>query len=694
MQVRGRADGYDPAINRLEEIKTHRGDVGRIPPNHRDLHRAQAETYAHLKCVSDSLEAIDAAVVYFNVDSGVESPVERSYAAAELKSLFDERCHRFLQWLRRESRHRETRNYRLVALRFPHERFRIGQRELAASVYRAARSGVHLLAQAPTGIGKTLATLFAALKSMSEGRIDKIVYLTAKTTGRHLAVEALRSLGAERMGLRVVELVARTVACEFPEGACHGEACPLAKGFYDRLSAARDAAVEASFLDRARLREIALAHGVCPYYLGQEMTRWADVIVGDFNHYFDTGAMLFEMAADESWHTAILVDEAHNLIDRARAMYSAELDRRDLLSVMRSAPKTLKRALSRIDRCWKSIVRSQADHYAAYDELPAEFVDALMAAIAEIGELQAVQNGVLDARTLQFLFDATAFTRLAEKFGDHSVFDCLRIAPRQGERAQPSRLCLRNIVPAKHLVSRWSAAHSVTLFSATLAPPDFYLKMLGLPDSTLAIDVASPFDAAQLKVTVSRGISTRFSDRSASLQPIARLIASQFDELPGNYIAFFSSFEYLESAARTLTLARPDIAVWHQARRMDDAAQKSFLDNFDESGRGGIGFAVLGGRFSEGIDLPGRKLVGAFIATLGMPQVNAINERMRRGVSAQFGTGQEFTYLYPGLRKVVQAAGRVIRTTTDSGVVHLMDDRFAQRRVLELLPAWWQVRLA
>ncbi|MDB5795634.1 MAG: ATP-dependent helicase, partial [Noviherbaspirillum sp.] len=244
---------------------------------------------------------------------------------------------------------------------------------------------------------------------------------------------------------------------------------------------------------------------------------------------------------------------------------------------------------------------------------------------------------------------------------------------------------------APFLAPRFAAARSTALFSATLSPWHFYSDTLGLPENTPWVDVQSPFTAEQLSVQVVSDISTRYQDRDGSLSPLADLIATQYGERPGNYLTFFSSFEYLRKAADLFRARYPDIPVWEQSRGMDESARDAFLARFTPGGKG-IGFAVLGGSFGEGIDLPGERLIGAFIATLGLPQLNPVNEQIRQRMGAVFGSGYDYTYLYPGIQKVVQAAGRVIRTRSDSGVVYLVDDRFGRPEVLRLLPAWWIVR--
>ncbi len=691
--VRGRADGYDPHANRLEEVKTHRGDLERMPSNHRFLHWAQAKVYAHLICAQQSLDETQVALVYFNVASREETVLVESHDAQSLARSYQALCARFLQWSQRELAHRTRRDRLLAEMPFPHATFREGQRTLAASVYKAGIRGQTLMAQAPTGIGKTLATLFPALKACPTTGIDKIFFLTAKTTGRQIALDAMRLINRDHPAgsIRVLELVARDKSCVYPGRECHGESCPLAKGFYDRLPEARQAALLESQWDKATLSKVGTSYSVCPYYLGHEMAQWADVIVADYNHYFSTNAMLYALAVSREWRFTVLIDEAHNLVERCRSMYTAELGTSGLRELQRHAPAPLRTELGRVLRALGQWTDAQTEAYAVHTELPQNLTGSLQKFAAATGELLAESAGGLDADLMRFYFDVLHFLEIADMLGPHSIVDVTRES--EGAATNPgrvgSKVCLRNVIPGPHLQLRWKAAHSVALYSATLSPQRFVTQMLGLSDSAIYLDVPSPF-AGQLTVHIARHISTRYRDRRESLQNLVRLMVGQFERAPGNYLAFFSSFLYLQDALLAFGAAHPAVPTWAQDRRMVETQRQEFLDTFVEDGRG-IGFAVLGGAFGEGIDLPGSRLTGAFIATLGLAQVNPVNEEIKRRIQSSMGHGFEYTYLYPGLQKVAQAAGRVVRTSSDTGTVHLMDDRFAQKEILALLPSWWAI---
>jgi Rad3-related DNA helicase len=504
----------------------------------------------------------------------------------------------------------------------------------------------------------------------------------------------------------VIELVARDKACEHPELACHGASCPLARGFYDRLpQARRAAALQLPVWDKPAVRQLAAEHQICPYYLGQELSRWADVAVGDYNHWFDgASALLHGQTQAQGWKVALLVDEAHNLIDRARSMYSADFEPARLGALRKRVPAALKRPLGAVLKRWDALLTDWPGHWQRLEQPPDALIEALLrlqsALLDHLGEHPGEQASTANPAMacvssahapathsdLQAaLFDTLALTRLAASFGEHSYYEL-------GGSTDRPRLTLRNVLPAPFLTPRLQAAHGVTLFSATLQPHDYQRQMLGLPADTVCIDLPTPFDPSRLQVFIAAQISTRYADRAASLPVLAELIAQRCVDHPGNYIAYFSSFEYLEQAADTLARGWPALTLWRQTRGMSEAEQAAYLRRFVAGGQG-LGLAVLGGAFAEGIDLPGERLHGAFIATLGLPQFNAETEAMRERldslIDGRRGAGYDYTYLYPGLHKVVQAAGRVIRSPDDRGVVLLMDDRYGRREVRALLPSWW-----
>lgn len=683
--VSGRADGFDRKRLRLEEIKTYRGDLNLQPDNQRYLHWSQLKIYGYLFCEQFEMEDLTLALIYWDVACRKETVIETTFSRQSLKDFFVEQCTRFIDWAEQELKHRVTRNRFLSELVFPFPAFRPGQRQMAETVYKAACLQSSLMLQAPTGIGKTLGTLFPLLKAMPSQQLDRIFFLTGKSPGRALAINALISLtNHEPHSLRFLELTAREKVCPYPDRACHGESCPLAKGFYDRLPNARRQALQKGRMHLATLQDIARTEQVCPYYLSQELARWSDIVIGDYNYFFDSSALLYGLSRNQQWRTAILVDEAHNLLQRSRSMYSAQLASFDLQALRKTAPAVIKKSLNRLHRAWKTLIENQRAPYQVYPQLPESLLQQMEHTISAIGEYLNDHPDDLTQTLSRFYFDLIHFIKLSESFAEHSLFD---IALTRHRNRSHSQLNIRNIIPAAFLQERFAATHTAILFSATLNPPDFYQRLLGLPENTPWIDIESPFHSQQLTVHFC-DISTRFADREASQQPIAELIAEQFNRQPGNYLAFFSSFDYLQAIHQTLRTQHPDIPCRQQTRHMSEEERQAFLEDFTEQGTG-IAFAVLGGAFGEAIDLPGKRVIGAFIATLGLPQLNPVNEEFKRRMARMFAQGYEYTYLYPGMQKIIQAAGRVIRTSEDRGVIYLIDDRFKQEKIKRLLPTWW-----
>jgi Rad3-related DNA helicase len=570
---------------------------------------------------------------------------------------------------------------------------------MATAVSEACMQAQVLRIQAPTGLGKTLGALYPALKAMPERGLDRIYFLTARTTGRQLALETLALLTRSRGSiapLRVLELVSRDRGCEYPDRQCHPQSCPLAKGFYDRLPAARQAAVREGLLDFAKVRSVALGHEICPYYLSHELLRHADVVVGDFNHWFDRHALLLSIATQSRWRVNLLIDEAHHLVDRARQNYSAELSEHNVLSVRGALAPSVRPALEAFINQWDLLRLTYRDATVQtplnlLSEPPADWLAKLARLNASLGQWLAEQAIDPPRPLLDFYFQCQAFQDLADRFGEHSLCELRGQAassPPLGAMSSPGlSLALRNVVPAGFIASALAAADSIILFSATLPPEPFDRHLLGLPDGVRTVALPSPFDPTHLQVRI-KPVSTRFEQRARTLNTLVQTMLDQFHDRPGNYLAFFSSFDYLD-AAFARTRSSPDAPpIWKQERNMNEARRLEFLSRFQPDGQG-IAFAVLGGAFGEGIDLPGTRLIGAFVATLGLPQVDPVQEAIRERLQTLFGFGFEFTYLYPGLQKVIQAAGRVIRLPSDRGVLVLMDERYTQVRVRRLLPAHW-----
>lgn len=689
---RGRADGYDPAAHCIDEIKTFYGDVDRIPENHRALHWAQARCYGWMYCALHGCDQVNLALIYFELATETEFLLEENWNASELQEYFELLAEKYCAWQTQLNQRRHQLQQWLEQLQFPYGEMHASQRVMAEAVYKAAATGRVALAEAPTGTGKTLAALFPALKSIPRTPVDKIFYLTAKTTGKQLALENIQLITSDAAApLRTLELTAQEKACLEPDKKCRGDSCPYALDFYSKLEAARQAAFATPMLNKQALNKLADQFEICPFYLSLEMSRWVDVVVADVNYYFDGTPLLLGLTNQFDWNPYLLVDESHNLIERGRSMYSAELNRAELLAAKKVAPAALKKPLEKINKAWLSLLKKLpqvTDDFVRIETLPEKFGQALVEFTNSYSEFlqQNPEHSIQESSAQEFFFAALNYQRIGDILDEDFCIDMQAI----GSKAE--RITLRNLIPAQQLAARLSFAHSACFFSATLHPSHYYQTLLGLPEDTVHIKVSSPFGAHQLKVKIAHHLSTRYKDRQAAIAPVCDIIQQQLHEDPGNALVFFSSYEFLQQAEQQLRkrLAQQDIQLIVQSRRMSEQERENFIEQFNQHNNL-LGLAVLGGAFSEGVDLSGDALKGAFIATLGLPQVNPINEHLRGVLQEQFGQGYDFTYTYPGIQKVIQAAGRVIRNQTDSGYLWLLDQRFGQTQVKRLLPDWWDL---
>ncbi len=690
---RGRADGYAPSDHCIEEIKTFYGDPGRIPENHQQLHWAQAKCYGWMYCETHGCDEINIALIYFNLTDEEEYRHEETWSAAELKEYGEALAEKYCQWQAQINQRLAQLTPWIEQLQFPYGKMHSSQRMMAEAVYKAAATGRVVLAEAPTGTGKTLAGLFPAIKAMTRTPVDKIFYLTAKTTGKQLALENIQLIASDKTGatipLRTLELTAQEKSCLEPDKKCMGESCRYAFDFYTKLAQARQAAYAISILDKQALVALAYEFEICPFYLSMEMSRWVDIVVADVNYYFDGTPLLLGLTNEFDWKPYLLIDESHNLIDRARGMYSAELNRGDLIAAKKNAPASIKKALEKINKLWLSLLKilpENPDKFVLLPVMPEKMGLALTEFTNSYIEFlqKNPEHPVQDTIAQEFFFAALNYQKVVDVFDEDFCVDMQEMGSKE------EVLTLRNLIPATPLAARLGFAHCACYFSATLHPAHYYQSLLGLPEDTVHIQVPSPFAAEQLHVRIAANLSTRYKDRHTAIQPICELIATQIHAAPGNALVFFPSYEFLQKVETVLRTRfnSSNIQLLVQSRRMSEEDRQEFIAQFNQHNNL-LGLAVLGGAFSEGIDLSGDALKGVFIATLGLPQVNPVNEHLRSVMQSKFAQGYDFTYTYPGIQKVIQAAGRVIRTTSDQGYLWLLDERFQQPEIRSLLPEWW-----
>lgn len=690
LTVRGRADGYDPEQGLVEEIKTCRTDPAAIPPAVAALHLAQARLYAAIIALQEERESLAVRTTWLNIDTLETAQHDEECERRCLEEFLQATLATFSDWLLRIGASRTARDASLARLVFPWGEFRRGQRDIAELTYKCIDQGGQLLLEAPTGIGKTAAVLFPALKALATGKHDRVAFITAKTVGRRAAEDALATCARGGYRGSSLSLTAKETACLSPGKACHGDDCPYARGYYDRLPAALHAALERRTLRRADLEELALEHTVCPYELALDLLPWVDVVIGDVHYAYSLSALLGHAMDSGADRWTLLVDEAHNLPGRARRMYSATLARRLLLQAKKEVPADLGRALERCNRQLLALHREDWDapDFHSSAEVPAHLLRALEQLVGAASARLAADPTFLPRhpRFLDFYFEVLQFLRVAENWGEDYRFERHR-----GEHRQSLALVLNCLDPARLLGAAQSRAHAVVAFSATLSPMDWSRAALGFADGAVCSRSDSPFAAGQLAVTLATGLDTRYGRRAQTLPELAARLERWLAATPGNCIVYFPSYRYLNDALALL----PDDGSrhrWQQEPELPEAARTELLALLEE--RDDVAaFCILGGIFGEGIDLPGDALRGVAVVGVGMPQVNRDTRQLQEYHDARRGQGFDYTFLYPGMQKVDQALGRVVRTPTDSGSALLIDARYAQRRYRELLPPWWEYRL-
>ncbi len=739
--IEGRADGIftdESGTVVIDEIKTTAVPVDDITEDMNPCHWAQGMVYGALYGRQEELEKLDVRLTYYQIDTDDIIRFVRHFTCGELEAFLQDLLERYAPWAQRQLDWKDARSASLTALSFPFPSYRPGQRAMAGEIYRTctaapSKQGTRLFCQAPTGIGKTMSTLFPALKAIGTGCGEKLFYLTARNTTQTAAEDAIARLhAAAPLSLRSVTLTAKEKVCLHPDAeghpACLPELCPYAKGYYDRVNQALASLLDGENcrFDRPALAAAAQQFSVCPFELGLDLSEWCDVIIGDYNYLFDPVVHLRRFF-DSSGDWLFLVDEAHNLPERARAMYSARFCKSSLTEAKRALGRgksSLKTALTKANKAFlegRKMVAALAPRQGGA-EVPEE-TTAVQTSLLDTAETPAIalpaadyaQDGTIFCKELPSALLAPLRAAAAplqdwlEKNPDaegHSVLldlyfqiqDILRAAERYDEhfasqltaRGSELELQLLCLDPSPFVDASLSAGRAAALFSATLTPPGYYRTVLGCPDAR-AVALESPFPPENLGLYCMPSISTRYRHREASILPISDALAALASGKIGNYLAFFPSYAYLRQVWEDFTARYPDIDTLVQESGLDDAARAGFLGRFTpHPEKTLLGFSVMGGIFGEGVDLTGDRLIGCAIVGVGLPQVSPRQEMLRRYYDEQNGSGFDYAYRWPGMNKVLQAAGRVIRTQSDKGVVLLLDDRFTQSEYARLFPRHWR----
>ena len=703
VMLQGRIDlvtDTDDAIT-LGEIKSTYVPADKLDQSSKDLHAAQLKVYGYCylrQQQRDSESSIELELIWFNIKSGQQHHESASFSFAELERFTLAALDRYLRWHEIIRKKRQRLLCSAADVQFPLGSFRPGQREMAAAIYCSARDAGSLLLEAPTGIGKTASALFAASKALAESYVDRFIYLTAKNSGREAAALGLAQLRDAGLALTAITITAKKTSCHCSNGRCARDddgRCPLTLGFFDRLPAARTQLITQDIITPQMLDDVAGQHQLCPFELVQQMLPWVDAIVCDYNYVLDP-LVRFAFFEETASRSLLLVDEAHNLLDRARSMHSAQLNRYDVRAVSaecKTVNPTLHRSLQQLSRAISRWANLCTDTESASAEPPA----AIGRAITQCAEalIETPEGGNSSSESIAELArEIYRYLVIEDIYSTHHR--AITLKKNSGPNSDTGRargnvqVQLRCLDASDSLRKRFALFRSAAVFSATLRPLQFYLQSMGLPQSTTTLALNSPFATGQQLTRICRYVDTRYHAREASLAKIVDIIRSVYRAQPGNYQVFFPSYAYMESCFQLFAETCPDIPALMQQRNSTDHERESYLGGFNEDSRQ-LGFAIMGGIFGEGIDYVGDRLIGSIVIGTGLPSVTLEQKLIERHYEDRQLSGFDYASRYPGLTRVLQTAGRVIRGERDRGIVILIDGRFDQPFYRALYPNHWHV---
>lgn len=694
MEVRGRIDGLyatqEPVI--IEEIKTTTLALDMVTEEHNKLHWAQAKCYAFMLAQQENLGEVRIHLTYYQLDSWKEKTFERHFTTVELETFFYELITSYLLWFRKVRERLTQRDQSIRTLDFPYDNYRPGQRDMAVAVYKAILANNRLYIQAPTGVGKTIAALFPAVKAVGLGLAVKIFYLTAKTPGRLVAEEALDDMRRAGAQFKSVTLTAKEKICFCPPVNCDPDECVFARNYFGKVKTALAEIDQYDAFSRPVIEQIARVYEICPFEFSLDLALWVDCIICDYNYAFDPRVYLRRFFDFSSDPYVFLIDEAHNLPDRARSMYSAELDKKSVLALRRALKAHtpgLAKKLSAINKIMLEKRKAcQAEELEALveQEPPEKLLKALREFTQEAEDWLVLNRATaFRQELLDFYFSCINYLRTAEYFDTFYV----SYFERQGVADLKAKLfCLD---PAPMLAAPLERSRSTIFFSATLLPLDYFKKLLTGSMDHPQHTFRSPFSVENVRLLIHNRISTKYRQRADSYHPIASAIKSICSAQVGNYIVFFPSYAYMAAVHPLVKERLPEVQLLVQDQGMTEADRETFLAEFStDNPETMIGFAVMGGIFGEGIDLVGERLIGAVVVGVGLPQLCLERDLIKRYFDEYNANGFAYAYQYPGFNRVLQAIGRVIRTENDRGVIVLIDERFTHTRYRRLFPAHWQ----
>lgn len=682
-EIEGRADGIitsDTSII-IDEIKTTSVEEANIHEDMCFTHWAQAYCYAYIYAFQQQLPSVIVQLTYYQIDTEVIIRFQQEKTMEALTAFYLDCLQEYKQWALLQRNFETLRNKSIKALDFPFTNYRKGQRELAVAVYRTIIDQDVMFAQAPTGIGKTVSTLFPAIKAIREKKVERIFYLCAKNITASVARDTIALMQKQGLRIKCTNIIAKDKMCMLEERNCDPEVCPYAKGYYNRVrKALYDLLQNHDVIDQEVLLNYAKTYMICPFELSLDATLYSDIIICDYNYVFDPRVYLKRFFTDPGEYV-FLIDEAHNMVDRARSMYSAELHRSMFMDVWRSIDKQekkLRKLLQSITKLFLSLQEACDDTGFYQSQEPFATLITLLNQFQKECDLYLQKEHVVNEEATSLYFEVLAYLRIADYYDDHFI----SYIQKKGKDVCIKQYCLNPNRVINHMLNNGLAA---IFFSATLTPIRYFTSLLLEQECEKKIALPSPFDPQHSLLLINNTINTRYKYRDESLQSICDMIAALVQGKTGNYIIFFPSYAYLKQVSQCFMMNYPDIALQIQDSSMNEEQKQAFLMMFHTASTI-TAFCVLGGMFSEGIDLKGDTLLGVGIVGVGLPQINNEQNMVRDYFNKEAIDGYAYAYVFPGMNKVLQAAGRVIRSLSDRGVILLMDERYTTPQYRSLFP--------
>ncbi|GAA0178137.1 ATP-dependent DNA helicase [Clostridium sediminicola] len=694
IEVAGRADGIiindDEII--IDEIKSTTKPLEYLEEDFNIKHWAQAKCYGYFYCLDNELDKISIQITYYNIETKGIKHFKKEYSIDALKEDFDYLINSYIKWAKTLKEWMKKRDKSIEILKFPFEDFRDGQRKLSVCTYKTIEEGETLFAQAPTGIGKTVATIFPSIKAMQKGFTSKVFYLTAKTITRTAAVKAYELMKENGLRFKVLTITAKEKICFNDEVNCDPEKCKYAKGHFDRVNEAIFEIYNEENISRENIEKYAKKYCVCPFEFSLDLAFWADGIICDYNYVFDPRVHLKRLFGDDGSDYVFLVDEAHNLVDRAREMFSAELFKKEILELKKLCKEEAKELTSILNKINSYFVKlrklcEEKGKYITDNECPKELI-SLLIKFTNKAEKWLVENNnckeELKKGVLEIYFNALTFIRTSEMY-DEKFITYEELIPNNDVK-----LKLYCMDPSTLLKDAMGRGKATILFSATLTPMDYFLDLLGGNENSYRVKLKSPFKRENLSVLIDGKTSTKYRNREYTYGKIADNIFSVIKQKKGNYLVFFPSYKYMDNVFLNFKERYEKINIICQSIGMSEEERENFLNKFkNDNDNSLVAFAVMGGIFGEGIDLAGDRLLGAIIVGVALPQICFERDIIKDYFNEKNGFGFDYSYVYPGMNKVMQAVGRVIRTEEDKGVALLIDDRFTSNKYTKLFPYEW-----